>query len=408
MERFQATMPIVLLAILISTNAAAEYPAECLGIDTPSAPFCGSYTEPGCCDDQGRVVWCEAGELYCIDCPSQDTTCGWLAEKGFYDCEQTGGDPSGTYPQNCLASCSPPCPSGQYCVQGQCMGTPSGCAGSLFPIGSDCGAVTMEGCCNTQGMVLWCELGNLHCIDCISVENPTCGWNAEGSYYDCGTAGSADPAGLYPMTCGSGVGPCTANCIGKVCGDDGCGGSCGSCGAYSSCVTGQCLCEYLPCGGKCCEPSAKCFEGSCCVPSCAGMECGTDGCGGSCGTCPAGYQCLSGQCSNGTHPDPEPDVVSPDVVEQDLTSNDMVRPDNITGNDQIGQDQFSPPPQDSSTQPGTKDTTVFIVPEDQLDSSPAKSTGCSTSAQATPLHALMLLALFLSLFGLRRLGRSHS
>ena len=33
-----------------------------------------------------------------------------------------------------------------------------------------------------------------------------------------------------------------------------------------------------------------------CVPSCEGMECGGDGCGGSCGTCGAGETCHKGSC----------------------------------------------------------------------------------------------------------------
>ena len=35
-------------------------------------------------------------------------------------------------------------------------------------------------------------------------------------------------------------GPCTPSCAGKQCGDDGCGGSCGSCGAGQTCIRGTC------------------------------------------------------------------------------------------------------------------------------------------------------------------------
>ena len=43
-----------------------------------------------------------------------------------------------------------------------------------------------------------------------------------------------------------------------------------------------------------------------CSPSCAGRQCGSDGCGGSCGTCPTGKICnASGQCvSDGSGGDP--------------------------------------------------------------------------------------------------------
>jgi hypothetical protein len=33
-----------------------------------------------------------------------------------------------------------------------------------------------------------------------------------------------------------------------------------------------------------------------CEPDCEGRECADDGCGGSCGTCPAGQPCRNGLC----------------------------------------------------------------------------------------------------------------
>ena len=37
-----------------------------------------------------------------------------------------------------------------------------------------------------------------------------------------------------------------------------------------------------------------------CTPSCEGVECGDDGCGGSCGECYWGYPCIEGTCVDGT------------------------------------------------------------------------------------------------------------
>src|ERR1700733_9990005 len=38
-------------------------------------------------------------------------------------------------------------------------------------------------------------------------------------------------------------------------------------------------------------------QSSTCVPACSGLQCGSDGCGGSCGTCASGQACsASGQC----------------------------------------------------------------------------------------------------------------
>ena len=59
------------------------------------------------------------------------------------------------------------------------------------------------------------------------------------------------------------------SCTGRQCGTDGCGRSCGSC----------------PAGQKCTG------EGKCCTPSCAGKQCGEDGCGGRCGSCGKGEIC---------------------------------------------------------------------------------------------------------------------
>lgn len=69
-----------------------------------------------------------------------------------------------------------------------------------------------------------------------------------------------------------------AHCAGQQCGSDGCGGVCGTCAVGLSCHNGQC-------------------ESAACVDQCAGRACGPDGCGGTCGTCPAGHVCLAdGTC----------------------------------------------------------------------------------------------------------------
>ena len=116
---------------------------------------------------------------------------------------------------------------------------------------------------------------------------------------------------------------CTPDCEGKVCGDDGCGGSCGDCLGCEGeilgeemCTDGVCPMFCCPdctgrecgsdgCGGACGDCAALyaeewiCgFDGQCmtCDPDCAGKECGDDGCGGSCGSCPVGGSCIDGAC----------------------------------------------------------------------------------------------------------------
>jgi len=111
---------------------------------------------------------------------------------------------------------------------------------------------------------------------------------------------------------------CVPDCDGKVCGDDGCGGSCGECtGCKSVCSGGQCEAQpqadsgcfdndiywkdscgawgekATECGVAGCNPGSKvCAD---CEEICGAYECGMQGdC--DCGTCPSGQSCQAGQC----------------------------------------------------------------------------------------------------------------
>ena len=71
--------------------------------------------------------------------------------------------------------------------------------------------------------------------------------------------------------------PCAPACDGKVCGPDGCGGTCGECTAPAECSQGVCTAP--------------------CTPDCTGKVCGSNGCGGSCGECAdADETCFLGEC----------------------------------------------------------------------------------------------------------------
>ena len=81
---------------------------------------------------------------------------------------------------------------------------------------------------------------------------------------------------------------CRRNCSDRTCGSDGCGGSCGACGANQLCR-----------GGTCCVPDPV-------ATTCAG-RCGTwtNNCGQpvTCPSCPTGQQCLSnGSCAQACGP----------------------------------------------------------------------------------------------------------
>jgi hypothetical protein len=111
-----------------------------------------------------------------------------------------------------------------------------------------------------------------------------------GTTADAGTSGRTDagtqtPGGPISQPPGNG---CVPQCKGKTCGSDGCGGACGTCP-----------------NGKMCNTAGQCI----CVPQCNGKACGSDGCGGTCGTCPLNATCdASGEacrCAEGYVPNPQ-------------------------------------------------------------------------------------------------------
>ena len=132
-----------------------------------------------------------------------------------------------------------------------------------------------------------------------------------------------------PGVCDSGacrVGECSPGCVDEAgddiaCGDDGCGGSCGTCDEGFHCEAGDCVedpcapdCDGRVCGDDGCGSSCGacrndctgvdddpelCEDGICvqtCCPDCTGRACGDDGCGGLCGACAEGFHCDSGDC----------------------------------------------------------------------------------------------------------------
>ena len=290
---------------------------SCVAGQCTAGGGCGGVTFEGCCDSGGTVLnYCENDVLQTLNCGANG--CGWNAANNFYDCGQSGADPSGQNPYACGA-CTPSC-AGKVCGDDGCGGTCGTCAaGSTCQAGAcvagtDCGDVTFEGCCGDNGTTLkYCDAGSLVSGSC---GNTGCGWDAANSFYNCGETGS-DPSGQNPYSCDA----CAPDCAGKSCGDDGCGGSCGTCAAGKQCNgSGQCVSVCVPscagklcgdngCGGTCgtCGPGTQCnASGQCistCVPSCAGKSCGDDGCGGSCGACGAGDFCKAGQCVSSCTPD---------------------------------------------------------------------------------------------------------
>ncbi len=131
--------------------------------------------------------------------------------------------------------------------------------------------------------------------------------------------------GVVPVDGTADADACVAACTDRECGDDGCGGTCGACSDGKVCQAGACVCAaedhkaccgmavcwFDSCGAQGDQTAAclyGCLNGKCqsCAPQCAGKVCGDDGCGGDCGTCPAGkcealtwtpgQACVSGAC----------------------------------------------------------------------------------------------------------------
>ena len=165
-----------------------------------------------------------------------------------------------------------------------------------------------------------------------------------------GGASSGELSGTYTLTVQT---QCDPDCTGgKVCGDDGCGGSCGDCPQGSVCSVSQ-LCDPYLCGdvwdclfqcegepvcsdpcddaalassklllesldlcleicyedpdpptcigqaltGTCAVEYQACLDDSGCTPDCTDKACGDDGCGGSCGECGTDQYCgTQGAC----------------------------------------------------------------------------------------------------------------
>ncbi len=193
------------------------------------------------------------------------------------------------------------CPAGSHCELGQCVEDectpdcsgrecgPDGCGGSCGGCGADevCDAGSCEAIPASCGDDS-CQPDTENCFNCPADCGLCCG-NGEcepGRQEDCATCPAdcgCEPGFVCDADSGTCQPDCQPDCAGKQCGADGCGGSCGDC-----------------------EPGEECVDFSCvpgCTPDCAGRECGADGCGGSCGDCQPGEECVDFSCVPGCTPD---------------------------------------------------------------------------------------------------------
>ena len=278
---------IPILCLLFAASAAqADYPDDCLGELEPSGGACGDVGFVGCCDGQGRAVWCKDAALYCVNCPNAGMFCGWMLGVGdWYGCmsDPTGPDPSGEAPLLCQA-CDPPCAAGEICDAGVCTPCAPDCAGKA------CGPDGCGGACGTCAAPASCSQW-----ECLA---PGC---VEGDAGGCdGCACEACVCALDPYCCETKWdGVCVVMCV-----DD-----CGGCEGLETCGDGTCDPAAEEHCGSCpadcaCAGGETCWQNICCQPECGHGPCGYDGCGGACGDCPEGDYCWDEDCDENPCEDP--------------------------------------------------------------------------------------------------------
>ena len=259
----------------------------------------------GCCNNDLNV-WCEVDphtkqERLCYnDCTKNNhpllSKCGWDPHYNFYYCFDGKEDPGGTHPFECPDDCTPNCknkecgydgcygicgrcPPGKYCDQGHCVNC--SCKGrqcGANQCGQPCGTCpdgelcTPDGrCIKKQEIPLVCKPHKI--TGPILPKLETCVCNLDPTCCRIGGNWDKQCIEVAIQNCGLKC-PCKPDCNGKECGSDGCGGSCGSCKDNQFCFKGMCR---------------HCLD-------CSSRECGPDGCGHSCGRCPEGKACVDGYC----------------------------------------------------------------------------------------------------------------
>lgn len=180
-----------------------------------------------------------------------------------------------------------------WCGDGTCSGseTCSNCA-------ADCACKCGESCRVGACIVTKCELRLCGDDGC----GGTCGTCPEPNFQ---CLSSFEPPDVTRYVC-----VCVPDCTDKNGGDDGCGGTCPVCTQEGEqCVDNICvctpMCTDIECGdngcgstcGTCIGQNDECIDGHCiCQPDCTNKVCGDDGCGGGCGTCGEQLECQAGIC----------------------------------------------------------------------------------------------------------------
>ena len=294
-------------------SCAAAFEACNGGAPTPVTKLCGELLvctseclDQGCvdaCTLQGTVAanaaFSEFWECLLSSCPTGEPECVAAAQGAGGACEDVL--------TACVKQGVPECGA---CYAGTTCGPLS--LGSGICFGEICGAVSPAGTCwgDDLDKVVFCDDdGLLRSLDCADA--PLTGPKVNTCKKD------VDPdTGLLVARC-----VCAPTCSPGSCGDDGCGGSCGTCGDTEQCVGGTCVpvADPLSCAGRCgdvdpelpCQCNDGCVAfGDCCedrcdvceeLPSCKPV---VGSCAGRCGaaydpaqTCQCNSACVDfGNC----------------------------------------------------------------------------------------------------------------
>lgn len=270
-------------------NVCTEDGGLCPGNSSCDADWCS-------CPPGSTPVDC-AGNPCAPDCPAGEWKCACVPNCANKQCGSDGC--GGSCGQCDGGSCSQgvcttdycgdeavTCSNGTKCYPGsECNENGCGCPIDKMWVDCEGAPCTSTTCSGTNKRCVadttsYCGNGKKKCDDGYCPNGSTCG----GGWCSCPTGKTAVDCAGNPCSpnCPDGAWKCACipSCANKQCGSDGCGGSCGSCGP-----------------GQACSPSGTCA----CVPNCSGKTCGPDGCGGVCGPNGGGcgselYECSDGVC----------------------------------------------------------------------------------------------------------------
>ena len=217
---------------------------DCGPVVNPNDPGCKAGTSPGCGGCSCESCVCGLDNYCCNN--AWDSIC---VESCTFDCGTACGGGGGG-PNSCEGNCGGSSPNESCYCDDSCLDYFDCCSDYVAVCGGGGGSGTCAGNCGFDAGFCYCDSSCLYFGDCCPDACDECGY------------------------C-----PCFPSCDGKACGDDGCGGSCGTCAKGTACYGGTC---EVNCGNTSCEPDF-------------GENCST--CGEDCGAC-----VLSSGCVKGTQP----------------------------------------------------------------------------------------------------------